>query len=195
MVGIGETYFAAFASALGSRRDFAGLIATLPMLAGASLQLATPWALRRFRSYRTWVVLCASLQAAALLAMPIAALASIGTAAAIWVFVAAALYWAASQATGPAWNTWIEEIIPKRRAGEIFRLPGPHQPDLYAARLCRRRHRAARWARPSGWLLAAFAGIFLIGSACRFLSAWFLSRQQRAVARPVRTAAVSRSAK
>src|SRR5215207_2022114 len=71
MVGIGETYFAAFALALGTGETFAGLIATLPMLAGASLQLATPWALRRLRSYRAWVVLCASLQAAALLAMPI----------------------------------------------------------------------------------------------------------------------------
>src|SRR5688500_10896717 len=86
MVGIGETYFSAFALALGTGETFAGLIATLPMLAGASLQLATPWALQRFGSYRTWVVLCASLQAAALLAMPIAAC-MIGTAAAAWVFV------------------------------------------------------------------------------------------------------------
>src|SRR5512145_2075504 len=71
MVGIGETYLAAFALALGTGEIFAGLIATLPMLAGATVQLATPWALRRLRSYRAWVVLCASLQAAALLAMPI----------------------------------------------------------------------------------------------------------------------------
>src|SRR5918999_3514739 len=89
------------------------------MLAGASLQLATPWALRRFHSYRTWVVLCASLQAAALLLMPIAAC-FIGTAAAAWVFVAATAYWAASQATGPAWNTWIEEIIPRRVRANFF---------------------------------------------------------------------------
>src|SRR6187431_394534 len=47
MVGIGETYFAAFALAIGAGETFAGLIATLPMLAGASLQLATPWALKR----------------------------------------------------------------------------------------------------------------------------------------------------
>jgi hypothetical protein len=50
MVGIGETYLAAFALALGTGETFAGLIATLPMLAGASIQLATPWALRRFHS-------------------------------------------------------------------------------------------------------------------------------------------------
>src|SRR5262245_50084901 len=119
MVGIGETYVPAFMLALTSQQTLAGLVATLPMLAGASLQLATPWALRRFRSYRTWVVMCASLQAGALLAMPIAACFT-GTAAATWLFVSAGFYWAASQATSPAWNTWIEEIIPKRVRANYF---------------------------------------------------------------------------
>jgi MFS family permease len=175
MVGIGETYFAAFALALGTGETFAGLIATLPMLAGAALQLATPWALRRLHSYRSWVVLCACLQAAALLAMPIAAC-FIGTAAAAWVFIAATAYWAASQATGPAWNTWIEEIIPRRVRANFF--------------ACRARisqtctllgfiagGMALRLGKAQGWLMAAFVGIFLIGSACRFLSALFLTRQ------------------
>ncbi|HEX5106315.1 MAG TPA: MFS transporter [Pirellulaceae bacterium] len=176
MVGIGETYFAAFALFLGTGETFAGIIATLPMLVGASLQLATPWALRRLRSYRAWVVLCASLQAAALFAMPTAALFMGTPAAALWVFVAAAAYWAASQATGPAWNTWIEEIIPRRVRANFF--------------ACRARTSqmctligfvaggiALQLGKAQGWLLAAFAGIFLIGSACRFLSAWFLSTQ------------------
>jgi MFS family permease len=175
MVGIGESYFAAFALALGTGETFAGLIATLPMLAGASLQLATPWALRRFQSYRTWVVLCASLQATALLAMPIAAC-FIGTAAAAWVFIAATAYWAASQATGPAWNTWIEEIIPRRVRANFF--------------ACRARTSqfctligfmaggmALHFGKAQGWVLAAFVGIFLIGSTSRFLSALFLTRQ------------------
>jgi MFS family permease len=175
MVGIGETYFAAFALALGTGETIAGLIATLPMLVGASLQLVTPWFLRRTGSYRTWVVLCASLQAAALLAMPAAAW-FIGSAAAAWVFVAATLYWAASQATGPAWNTWIEEIVPRRVRANYF--------------ACRARISQActllgfvagglalQAGQASGWLLAAFAGIFLVGAACRFLSAWFLTQQ------------------
>jgi MFS family permease len=175
MVGIGETYFAAFALALGMGETVAGLVATLPMLAGASLQLATPWALSRFRSYRTWVVLCASLQAAALLVMPIAAC-LIGSAKVTWVFAAAAAYWAASQATGPAWNTWIEEIIPKRvraryfacraRVSQTFTLVG-----FVAGGI------ALHLGNVQGWVLPTFAAIFLVGSACRFLSAWFLSQQ------------------
>src|SRR5262245_20224751 len=88
MVGIGETYFAAFALALGTGETIAGLVATLPMLAGASLQLATPFFLSRTRSYKRWVVTCVSLQAASLLLMPLAT-AFASRAAAVWIFFAA----------------------------------------------------------------------------------------------------------
>jgi MFS family permease len=175
MVGIGETYVAAFMLALTSQQTLAGLVATLPMLAGGCMQLATPWALRRFRSYRTWVVMCASLQAGALLLMPLAACFT-GTAAAAWLFVAAALYWAASQATSPAWNTWIEEIIPKRVRANYFACRARISQTctllgFVAGGL------ALHFGKAGGWVTAAFASIFLVGSACRFLSAWFLSRQ------------------
>jgi MFS family permease len=202
MVGIGETYFAAFALALGTGETFAGLIATVPMLAGAALQLATPWALRRFGSYRTWVVLCASLQAAALLLMPIAALFTHATsAAAAWVFVAATAYWAASQATGPAWNTWIEEIIPRRVRAKFFACRARTSQicvllGFVAGGLAlhfahdQTSHQSGAAGGSKFWLLAAFGAIFLIGAACRFLSAGFLARQSdpsggRCQARPV----------
>ena len=175
MVGIGETYFAAFALALGTGETFAGLVATLPMLAGASLQLATPWFLQRARSYKKWVVLCASLQAAALLVMPLAAW-LIGRSAASWVFVAASLYWAASQATGPAWNTWIEEIVPRRLRARFFASRARVSQACTLAGFITG-GLALQAGKASGWLLAAFAGIFLLGSGCRFLSAWFLSQQ------------------
>src|SRR4051794_29789154 len=73
MIGLGETYFAAYALALGTGETFAGLVATLPMLAGATLQLATPRFLARQKSYKKWVVACVALQAASLLLMPLAA--------------------------------------------------------------------------------------------------------------------------
>ncbi|MCU0879816.1 MAG: MFS transporter [Pirellulaceae bacterium] len=182
MVGIGETYLAAFALALGTGETFAGLIATMPMLFGAALQLATPWALRRFGSYRTWVVLCASLQATALLLVPLAAwlrLIDLSLAAA-WVFVAATAYWAASQATGPAWNTWIEEIIPKPTRARFFAC------RARISQLCTligfaagglALHFAAQAGTAREYVLPAFVTIFLVGAGCRFLSAGFLSRQ------------------
>ena len=63
MVGLGESYVPAFALALGFGAVSASLLATLPMLAGAVIQLITPAAIRRLGSYRRWVVLCAQLQA------------------------------------------------------------------------------------------------------------------------------------
>ena len=63
MVGIGESYLAPFAMALGRSDVTAGLITTVPMLAGAVLQLATPAAVGVLSSHKRWVVLCAGLQA------------------------------------------------------------------------------------------------------------------------------------
>ncbi len=175
MIGLGETYFAAFALALGVSQTVAGLVATLPMLAGASLQLATPWFLQRVRSFKKWVVLFATLQATALLCMPLAVALS-GSPAAAWIFFAASVYFAASQATGPAWNTWIEEIVPR-----------PIRARFFAART-----RVCQFAtligfvigglalhagKTTGHLLLAFVAVFLIGAACRFTSARFLSLQ------------------
>src|SRR5436309_710681 len=113
MIGVGETYFGAFALALGTGETIAGLVATLPMLFGATLQLITPWCLQRARSYKQWVIASVSLQAAALLLLPVAAW-LVGRTAAGWIFVAASLYWAGAQASGPAWNTWIEDVVPRR---------------------------------------------------------------------------------
>ena len=168
------------------------------MLAGASLQLATPWALRAFRlvSHLGRALRQPASGRAAWL-MPIAAwLIGTTSAAAAWVFVAASAYWAASQATGPAWNTWIEEIIPKRvranffacraRISQICMLLG-----FVAGGLALHLATQLRRANPTGWLLAAFAGIFLIGAACRFLSAGFLSQQSEPSAGRYQTRPVS----
>jgi MFS family permease len=175
MIGIGETYIAAFALALGTGETIAGLVATLPMLAGATLQLATPWFLSRTSSYKRWVVLTASMQATALLAMPLAAWLG-GAASTWWIFLAAACYWAAGQATGPAWNTWIEEIVPRRLRANFF---------AYRSRVCQTATLlgfvaggiALETGKQNGWLLASFTAIFCVGASCRYLSAWFLSRQ------------------
>jgi len=174
MVGLGETYFPAFALALGAGQTTAGLVATLPMLAGASLQLATPWLLPRIRSYKRWVVLFASLQASALLCIPFAA-ALTGRMSKAWIFFVASLYWAASQATGPAWNTWIEEVIPRRLRAKFF---------ARRTRICQTATLlgfalgglALQWGQDAGQLLGAFVLVFSTGSLCRYLSAWYLSR-------------------
>ncbi len=118
MVGIGETYVPAFVLALGLGQVAAGLVATLPLLAGSVLQLATPWAVHRLGTYRRWVVCCATCQAISLMLM--AAIALEKSMSGWWVFAAATMYWAAGMATGPAWNTWVEHLVPRSVRASFF---------------------------------------------------------------------------
>src|SRR5258705_11555452 len=100
MVGLGETYIPAFALALGFGSVTAGLVTSVPLLAGALLQTLAPLGVRRFGSHRRWVVACVSLQASCYL--PLAAAAMAGHASAVVLFGVASVYWGASLAAGPA---------------------------------------------------------------------------------------------
>src|SRR5688572_22512512 len=109
MVGLGETYIAAFVLAAGLGEVAAGLIATLPALAGAVFQLVTPFAVRVLHSYRRWVVACAALQALAL--APLAFGGWRGHVGLLSVALAAVAYASFGMATGPAWNAWVTTIV------------------------------------------------------------------------------------
>lgn len=110
MTGCGEAYFVAFGLASGMGELLSGLLATVPLLVGALLQLVSPWAIRRCGSLRTWVASNALLQALSL--VPLVAMAAADTVPAWLLFALASLYWAAGLATGPAWNTWVTTIVP-----------------------------------------------------------------------------------
>ena len=114
MVGFGEIYFSAFALAIGLGELMAGLVASLPLLAGGILQTISPLAIRWLGSHKRWVVCCAAMQSLTFVPLIVAAcrghLSGIGL---LWI---AAVYWAAGLATGPAWNTWIGTIVPSRHA-------------------------------------------------------------------------------
>src|SRR6516164_11207901 len=56
MVGIGETYFPAFVLALGMGEIAAGLVASVPLLVGAVLQMISPAAVAWLGSNRRWVI-------------------------------------------------------------------------------------------------------------------------------------------
>jgi MFS family permease len=175
MVGMGETYFAAFALALGTGQTFAGLLSTLPQFLGSLFQLITPSAVRRLGSYRRWVVLVVCLQAASLLLLPLAALATGGTAG-LLVFLAVTVYWGAGLSSAPAWNTWIEEVIPKRLRTNYFAC------RVRISQFCTMLGLilggiALQIGKNHSWQLTAFGAIFLAAAACRFLSAAFLARQ------------------
>ncbi len=118
MVGGGETYIQAFVLAVGLGDVFAGLVASLPVLIGSLLQLVSPAAVRLLHSHKRWVVFCAGLQSVCFFPLIMAAIH--GKITEPMVLVVASIYWAASLATGPAWNTWQGTLIPREIRAKFF---------------------------------------------------------------------------
>lgn len=118
MVGCGEAYFVAFALAMGMDAALAGLLSSIPLLAGALLQLAGPRAVAKFGSHKKWVVLTAGLQCLSFVPMIVAAL--LGKMPAWLMFVSVGIYWALNLGGGPAWNTWIGTVVPPPVRARFF---------------------------------------------------------------------------
>ena len=185
MVGCGETYLAAFGLAVGLSDVAAGLLTSVPMVAGAMLQLISPRGVRQLGSHKRWVVTCAIVQACSFI--PLIAAALYGRVTAPMLFLIAALYWGAGLATGPAWNTWVDTLIPRPVRATYFarRTRATHLvvlSSLLGAGLLLEFDRQIR-SEVDGALLA-FALIFLIASAARFTSVLFLASQTEPIPLP-----------
>jgi MFS family permease len=174
MVGVGETYVPAFALAAGLGEVTAGLVATLPMLAGAALQLVTPSGVALLGSYRRWVVSCAVVQALSFVPLVVGAIRT-GISEA-WLFAAMAAYWGAGMATSPAWNAWVGALVPHERRAHFFarRSRLSHGALLLAILAAGAVLEGGEEARGP---LAAFALLFALAALARLASATFLARQ------------------
>jgi MFS family permease len=174
MVGTGESYLPAFVLAMGMGQVAAGLVATIPLLAGAVLQLISPAAVRFFGSHRRWVVICASIQAASFL--PLAAGALVGRLPLAAAFAMAAVYWAAGLGTSPAWSTWVGTLVPAQiRASYFSRRTRVNQIATLAGFVAG--GLSLQWGAANDRLLAVFAVLFLAASMCRLVSTSLLARQ------------------
>jgi MFS family permease len=174
MVGLGESYSAAFVLAAGFGDIAAGLVTTIPLVAGSVLQLVTPSAVRLLRSNRRWVVLCALLQAASFLPLIVGAL--LGRIHYWVILLAAAAYWGFGMGTGPAWNTWVGTLVPPNLRARFF------------AHRTRWSNAALFVALASGGALldrvrfadgalTTFALLFALAAGARLVSAAFLASQ------------------
>lgn len=174
MVGIGETYVPAFALTLGMGEVVAGLVATLPQLAGGVLQLASPAAVRLLRSHRRWVITCAALQALSFI--PLAVAAFLGHIPVIGLFLIATWYWGSGMGTGPSWNTWIGRIVPEHIRTQYFAFRTRLTHGAVLAGLLTGGI-ALHLGASQGQTLTVFMGMFCVAGVCRALSAWFLYLQ------------------
>ncbi len=174
MVGVGETYLAAFALAMGVGEVMSGIVTTVPLVIGGLIQLVSPLAIRRLGSYKAWVVGCATLQALAFVPLIVGAL--VGRVHVATVLLAATMYWGAGMATGAAWNTWIGTLVPSRIRSRFF---------AHRTRTCQLAvfggfllgGLALQWAAEREFESAAFAGLFAAALLARLVSVWHLQRQ------------------
>ena len=167
MVGCAEMYLGAFVLALGLGPVVAGLVASVPLLVGAVLQLAAPLAVSRVGGRRRFVVLCTLIQAAGL--VPLAWWAVAGRATPWQLLVAASIYWSAGMASAPSWTSWTATLVPPRVRTTYFaqrnRLGQVAVLVAFVAGGLVLRSEAAR-----GEALQGFAVLFLAAAAARLVS-------------------------
>jgi MFS family permease len=167
MVGCGEIYLPAFALALGLGPVAAGLMASLPVLVAAIVQLVTPLAVARLGSNRFWVIGCTAVQSLSFIPLVVWALR--GEATFLELLVAASLYWSAGMAGSPAWNSWMGALIPsqvravyfaqRNRLGQLATLVGFVLAGL-----------VLQLADRYGMTLQAFAAMFTVAAVSRVAS-------------------------
>lgn len=171
MVGLGEQYLSAFAIALGLSDTISGWITTIPLLAGAALQMISPWAIRKLGSHRLWCVGCVGVQGLSFIPLVIAA--AWGQIPTWLLFVIASFYWGAGLAAGPAWNAWVNGILPVgTRSGFLARRSRVGQVTLLLAFVCGGLLLQA--GKASNNVLTVFTALFAIAGACRMASTWCL---------------------
>jgi MFS family permease len=190
MVGLGETNFPLFALALGKTQATAGLVATVPQLAGALLQLCAPWGVERIGSPRRWIMLCASIQFLSFGPMVLAA--ALGAMPTWLLFAVASLYWAVNLGAAPAWNTWIGALFPRRIRSHYFGWRSRvYQFSILGALLVggfvlavgdsgRAAALLGADIAPGFGVMASFAVVFALAGLSRLWSVWFLRHQSEA---------------
>ena len=175
MVGLGEAYLPAFVLAVGLGEITAGLVASVPLLAGGLMQTISPLAIRRLASYKRWVLICAFVQAVSFVPMIIAA--ARGRVSATGILIVAAVYWASGLATGPAWNTWMGALVPPTVRARFFAHRTRASQFAVLAGLvlggC-----LLQWADGYGAARLAFLSLFLVAGICRLLSLCLLAVQR-----------------
>ncbi len=175
MVGSGETYIAAFALAVGLSEVSAGLVSSVPLLAGGILQMISLRAVKWVGSEKRWVVLCAGMQGLAFLPLIYAAI--VGSASLWSLLLVGSLYWAGGLASGPAWNTWMEVIVPARLRAHYFAKRTRLSQFMVLVGLLGGGF-FLQYAKNIDRTLLGFATLFSIAFAFRMASVFYLAKHQ-----------------
>lgn len=174
MVGAGESYLPAYVLSLGLSEWMAGLIATMPLLSGAFLQILSTEALRVFKNHKVWVGTLAFLQAITFIPLVLFAL---GSKPHFWtLFWVLTFYWGAGFSAGPSWNYWMGHLVSPREAARFFsKRTRISQVGILVGLVIGgvALHNNVKL----GPFTSTFGLIFFFAFLCRALSSWLLSRK------------------
>lgn len=176
MVGVGETFIPAYALAVGMGETSAGLVASIPVAAGGIMQLASLHMMHWVKSEQRWVVLCASVQALAFLPLVLCTL--FGAVSFELLLLITAVYWAAGLASGPAWNTWMESIVPPGVRASYFARRSRFQQSMTFCGLLVGGV-LLQWADQAGAQLWGFTSLFVLAACFRMASVAFLATHRK----------------
>lgn len=177
-MGAGESSFPAYVLAASQSALASGQVATVPVFLGALLQNIAPSALRKVGSVRTWSVLMALLQACSMLALGVG---SLFWQMPLWAtFALISFYWATGWSIGPAWNTWMDSVVPGRLRARFFsRRQAACELVKWSSMMC-----AALVLSGGGNPLPVFSGLFILAGLARLISAGCMARQSEPIRLP-----------
>ncbi len=118
MIGLGESYFVAFAVFLKATNIQLGMLSTLPQFIGSILQLLSTRLIVLFGSRKRLV--CTAVLLQALIFIPIVLSYFGGSQSVILLMLFVGLYWVFGMLLGPAWNSWMGDLTENRNRGEYF---------------------------------------------------------------------------
>lgn len=174
MVGLGETYFQAFGVAYGFSALLAGLLSTIPLIGGSLLQLATPFFIDCFGSYKKWVIASVTLQGICFIPLAIAAYS--GGFHPVIIFSLITLYWAFGMSAGPVWNAWLHSLLPTSlRMGFFAKRNALNYLATFTGIILT--GLLLEEGKSYGFTYQTFAIIFIVSGAFRFLGVYSLTKQ------------------
>ncbi len=120
MIGFGESFLSAFAVFLKATNIQLGLLSSFPQMIGSFSQLLSNRLIKLFNSRKKLVCAFALLQG--LMYIPIALVFFFGTLRIYHLIFFVSIYWLFGMILGPAWSSWMGDIVPENRRGAYFGL-------------------------------------------------------------------------
>jgi MFS family permease len=118
MLGCGESFFVAFAVFLKASNIQIGLLGSLPLLIGSLSQLLANTCIRFMKSRKSLVSSAALSQA--LMHIPIVLVFFFGQFRVPLLIVFVCVYYVFGMILGPAWNSWMGELVDEKKRGSYF---------------------------------------------------------------------------